>query len=212
MISARKIQEPIAGLITHVFLPIQPMPGVLRVDALLDGTRVDVGPRLERLAVHLAHPGDERIETGRQDPVVIVAPGVARNESAYRGSSRSIGVRPVGVVEGAGDDDRASRRQDAPHVLRGARRCAACSPCGPRSRAPATRERNCNSGKRRSGRDAAQIEAQFPRPRLDAPPRVSNCRQTPGMPYFDQLPQHVREDAAGRKPTVPRACRCARVP
>ena len=35
---------------------------VLRVDALLHGAGVDVGPRLERLGATVAHPGEQRVQ------------------------------------------------------------------------------------------------------------------------------------------------------
>ena len=54
-------------------------PGVLRVDTLLDGAGVGVGPRLERRAVRLAHPREQRLETLADDGVVVLAPGVARD-------------------------------------------------------------------------------------------------------------------------------------
>ena len=50
MTTPRNSHEPSSGLMRQVFLPIQPRPGVLRVDALLHRTGVHVGQRVEGLA------------------------------------------------------------------------------------------------------------------------------------------------------------------
>ena len=105
MISARKIHEPSCGLITQVFLPIQPMPGVLRVDALLHRAGIDVGARLERLGRLLAHPREQRVEPRADHVVVVVAPRVARDLRTRRIGALGR-VRTVGVVNGRRDDHR----------------------------------------------------------------------------------------------------------
>src|SRR5262249_58448890 len=49
---------------------------MLRVDALLDRSGVDVRARLERLGPRRPHPPDERLEPRADDVVVVVAPSV----------------------------------------------------------------------------------------------------------------------------------------
>ncbi len=82
--------------------------GVLRVDALLDRPGVDVRPRLKRRVVLEAHPFGQGVEPLADDDVVVVAPGIARDDGAARVAGVD-GVRPVGVVDGGGDDHRLRR-------------------------------------------------------------------------------------------------------
>src|SRR5256885_10621752 len=76
-------------------------PGVLRVDALLDGPGVDVGARVERLRPAVAHPRDQPREALADDVVIVVAPRVARDLRTRR--IRALGrVRTSGGVGGGG--------------------------------------------------------------------------------------------------------------
>ena len=52
---------------------------VLRVDALLHRTGVDVRASLERLGRRVAHPLEQRVQPLADDIVVVVAPRVARD-------------------------------------------------------------------------------------------------------------------------------------
>jgi hypothetical protein len=83
--------------------------GVTCEDALLHVVFVDEDGGLERLGVLLAHPGNERIEPLRQDQMVILAPGVARDVHV----TRAFGFR---VIHRACDDDRSRRRQEPPNI------------------------------------------------------------------------------------------------
>ena len=57
-------------------------PGVLRVHALLNRSGVHVRPRLEWIAMHVAHPCQQRVEPCPEDIVIIVAPGISRDVRA----------------------------------------------------------------------------------------------------------------------------------
>src|SRR5205823_3444422 len=77
--------------------------GVLRVDALLHRTGVDVSAGFERLAGRLAHPREQPVETICNDVVVIVAPGVALDLRApWIGALGRI--RTIDVINGRRDD------------------------------------------------------------------------------------------------------------
>ena len=88
---------------------------VLRVDALLNRTGVDIRARLERLRPRFAHPRDERVEPRADDGVIVVAPGVARDPRAV-GIGALGRVRTIGVVDRGRDDHRARRRHDVANV------------------------------------------------------------------------------------------------
>src|SRR5205823_13020879 len=89
--------------------------GMLRVNALLDRTSVDVPASFERLAGRLAHPREQPIETVRNDVVVIVAPRVPRDLRAPWICALGR-IRTIDVINSCRDDDRFRRRHDATNV------------------------------------------------------------------------------------------------
>ena len=109
-------------------------PGVLRVNALLHGSGVDVAARLEFLPSRRAKRGHQRVEPTLDDRVVVVAPGVARDRRAIAiaGLTR---VRTLGVVDRAEGDDGTGRGRTCRTSLRRSNDvCRYCmSPAYPRS-------------------------------------------------------------------------------
>ncbi len=90
-------------------------PGVLRIDALLDGSGVDVGASLEVAAGARAQPREQRLQPLFDDDVIVVAPGVAGNRRPAR-LARLVRVRPLDVVDGAEDNHRLRGGQDRPDI------------------------------------------------------------------------------------------------
>ena len=204
MISDRKIHDPVLG-VDHAGVLADPAePGVLRVDALLDRTGVDVGPapRAPSPASARSHV-EHALEPRLDHDVVVVAPRVARDRRlrAVGGLGR---VRAVGVVDRAEDDHRARRRQDRADVHRGARRSAAGSPSRRHARRRAIRAGSRAPGARRPAR-CRRGRTRAPRLPLDlrrASPDGARDRhgihpaQRVGVRTSTQLAQHVRQDAA----------------
>ena len=132
--------------------------GVLRVHTLLDRPRVDVRPRLKRRVVLEAHPFGQGVEALADDDVVVVAPGIPRDDGAARVAGVD-GVRSVGVVDGGGDDHRLRRWLRGTDLAAFARRPPQVAH-RPRIAAaqPLVEERQL--GKRAHGGDAAAVKAQ----------------------------------------------------
>ena len=114
-------------------------PGVLRVDALLHRTGVDVAraPR-SRPPPRARSRLDQRVQPALDDDVIVVAPGVARDRRAIA-ARRTRSSRAGRCCRSCRGDDRARRGQDVPDVARGARPIAAGSASRRRSRGRATR-------------------------------------------------------------------------
>src|SRR5438093_985484 len=146
-----------------------------------------IGERMQQL---LSHPGEQLLHPFADHVVVVVAPGIARDVRA-RGVFALRRVWAVGVVNGRGDDDRAGGSHDVADV--GAamgrtiqiRHVAGVSAVDPLAE-------ECQLRMIRGRRDAAEIETEFRRFRLD-------CRRgqhSPSTLLLTELTQHVREDAA----------------
>ena len=141
--------------------------------ALLHVMLVDEDGGVEPLAVRLAHPGDERFEPLREDEVIVLAPGVARDlcgrRAAPRGdrASGATGRRPgFRVIHRPRHDHRPRRRQEIPDVRARVRglvqvdHLAGVAAVEPLAQA-------CQLRQRRRRRDAAEIEPERLRARLD---------------------------------------------
>ena len=162
---AEKHPRPEIGVDHAGVLPDPADAGMLRVDALLDRPGVDVHPRLERHRRRVAHPREQRLESGADHLVVVVTPRVPRDV-------RASGVRALGrvgrrrVVDRGRDDDGLCGRQDAANIrppVRGAMQVRHLTgiPAGQ----PFAEEAELRMVRRR--RDAARVEPQAARLLLD---------------------------------------------
>ena len=95
---ARNRNEPSSGLITQVFLPIQPMPAWRAYDAFLHLVLVDEDRRVERLAVLLAHPRHQRLEPLGQHDVIVLPARVAGDRTGSPGPFAFCRLVPSSVL------------------------------------------------------------------------------------------------------------------
>src|SRR5262249_39998275 len=79
----RQKQPRAAIRIDHTRVPSDPAESrVLRVYALLHRTRINVGAGIEPVAAPLAHPLDKRVHPALDHLVVVLTPGIPRDERA----------------------------------------------------------------------------------------------------------------------------------
>ena len=167
MISAQEQPRTELGIDQAGVLADPAEPGVLRVHPLLHRAGVHVGARVERLGRRrrASTPAARRAAaSGRR--------GSRRPRRSGRCGRRpragSVGVRPVGVVERAGDDDAARAAARRRGRRRGARPCAPSRPSRRRTRGRATRagtraRESRRPARCRTGRSPARRPARFDR-------------------------------------------------
>src|SRR5687767_9782166 len=160
-------------------------PGVLRVNPLLNRTAIHVRPGLEPFELlrpeRATDPRKQSIEAHLQDVVIVVAPGISGDTGDVGGEV--VRVRSRRVVERGSDYNAARVGNDPPDIGTLVRR--AVHPChGGRvaTLEPLRKERELRIAL--GARNAAEIESELPRTRLDRfgsnQLLATNCRTTYG--------------------------------